>query len=980
MILLVVVGLVVVVLIMHMMDACASAQVQQPQRRLSYSRPNDTAAMRHSYTQHPHPHQRQNRNHNFQSLISIPLEHYDFTTACTTNHTSEYDDSDDDVYDMNNNNNGRIVIHPVTSSTSTLSMSSDEIPVLFGPLYSNHPKMFHCQSNKGLFVYTPNDIYGKKNRIENCCSTFSSTSSTSTSCSNSDAPDCVSTTRHTNQTASWDSIVLWIQPNDITYSGRGAILTITRSDGNDNDGKNPHDTTTTIRILQYYSNLIVICETIQTLSNPEMDTTTPTTTTTTTTTTFRVKDYELVSNQWTHIVLTVDAPTPNENENDDTAGYISSDAIHNDGVQIYINGQPMLLQLERHDTTITNNNNNNNIDDDLLLLSSSIPTLQLFSNHYIEDDVFLGSIYQLDIYETILSYDAIISLFELGVGYYVNSNDDREHPHNSTVIVPYYYNDDDENNYWYTAMMDGTASETQRPLMAKLSTTIESSLVQPQVGFVVIYSYQKCNDPNCSLILQNRSTIIQLSSYNQSNQIMQLGIQFTSLPAHGVLRLNRSSGRIISTSIDHTISFRDDESDDRELIIQENDIFLLDGNATSITISYQLPSNIYYFNIPTHDVYGMDLNIAPESLSYRIVEIPMFSNDAVVDDPWSPFTPTPTTTTILNIIKSSDTITMPIYVVHVSDGPPLMILVGPYQSQQYEVNLRNVSTPAMIVLNDYQVMVHDGINVLIPNENGNTKSRNLDYVRVDVLTLSDGTIALNPGLLVLLSDAHEHCTERYYSNWQCTDFRTNVAENHAASAGTSDIASDAGRSSITFLALPNDVPIILNQMIYTSHVAGQGGNVTVRIYSGTGGNECLHAKEHYWNYNLTNPTPDLTAATSTTPDVTIISRATIMDYMLGRNDTCTKVEAILHIPNFTTDRINSNNSHNPKNEFMIFGFVWKEWIFGIIVVSIFLFCFCGGCSSAIVRPLGQLLPTTMRRWRRCCRRSRRQFNYNDYID
>ena len=934
--------------------------------------------------------------------MSVPIEHYDFTTAChttnnDTNHITTTTSRPNEMVD------DRIVmIHPVTYVVSSLSLTSDDddnnnnnneaVPViasisLFGPLHSNplnnHHHLFHCQSNKGLFTYTSYDMFGNKNRIDNSCGTFMNSNNSSTSANTCESG---STNNHTvssssSSTSSWDSIVLWIQPNDITYSGRGAIITIGRND----DDTTTTTTTTTImiRIVQYYSNIIVICETIQTLSNEEMDTILISTTTTT----FLVKDYAFVSNQFTHIVLTVQHA---KEQNGDTF----SETNHRNDFQIYVNGQPMFLELERHDTISTTQNN----DDDFITLSSSssIPTLQLFSNHYTEDNVFLGSIYQLDIYNNVVTYDEVVSLYEHGVGYYSDNtieNDDDDgndyHNHSQSAMTPYYYNDDgnddDQNNYWYAATIDGVmTSVSQRPLLAKLSTTINISPIQqePQIGFIVV-NQNGVDGNHSNPLLLNTSTWIQLQSYNQSNPIMQLGIQITSLPIHGAIRLCRTDtvDHILSTGINHTtISVRNDDDDTTERILQENDIYLLYGNATSMTISYQLlSSNNHYFNIPTHDGYGLDLHVTPESLSYRIVEVPiLLQNDAPLseDSPSSTMTNTPT------IIKSSEIVTMPIYVVRVNDGPPPMLTAGPYPNQQpYEMN--NGST-SIIILNDHQVMVQDGIKVLINrNDPASRHSHNLDYVRVDVFSLSDGTITLNADRLILLSDAHEQCTQRYYSSWQCTKFPT-TEENHTTAnttGGTTRIRGpDSGRNSITFVALPNDIPVILDQMIYTSHIAGQGGNITVRMYSGTGGNDCLHAKEHYWYYNITNPTPNLTPTTTgATVNVSLDAKSVIMDYMLARDDTCTKVEAILVIPNFIEKSLRKNYSGSKNKEFMIFGFVWKEWIFGMVIVTMFLFCFCGGCHSAIVRPIVQLLPT-MRRCIRCCRRSRRQFNYNDYID
>jgi hypothetical protein len=934
----------------------SSSPRQQQRRRLVYDDcrcPDDD----NNHCHHSNIHPRRSNSKSIQSQISKPLEHYDFTTVC--NNTTD-GSSSSPWTDLKH-----LMISPTTTESNVPVAES----ILFGPLFSNNPNMFHCLHNKGVFAYTSTDFYGNKNRIENCCSTTASTSGCnrnvtngSNSNNNNNVVNCTGDGQSTS-TSSWNSIALWIQPNDITYAEQCAIITIDRSSCFSNmNHPMTTGTTATIRILQYYSSIIVVHETIQTVSNDEIETMI------TTTSTFLVKDHELISNQFTHLVLTVNDESKKK-KNDDNDDNQYSDENETLDIQVYINGQPMFLDLERRDAITTTTTNHQRDENSAVTSTSNVPTLQLFSNHYVDDDVFLGSIYQLDIYNSIVSYDEVFSLYEHGVGYYYSGTDD-----DNSAAIPYYYNNE-EDIFSYTATILPTTSKTQRPLMAKLSTRLDSiSTPSQQIGFVVIHQIGDIH--HYSNVLPNSTAIIQIQSYNQSNPIMQLGIQITSLPVYGVVRLY-SSGRIISTNgtiINYNARFDNDvdrEGQEAECIMQQNDIYLLFGNMTSLTVSYQLlPLNNQYYNIPTHDGYGMDLHVSPETLSYRIVEVPILIDDANTDDLYDNPSSTVAAANMMNIMKSSD---MPIYVVHVHDGPPPKIVVGPYHKQQHDVGSRDNSAPTMIILNDYQVMVQDGIYVLMDgDENHNRKNHNLDYIRVDVFTFSDGTITLNPDRLILLSDAHEHCTQRYYSNWQCTVLQTKdtVHDDHVR---TNIGGTGSGRSSITFVALPNDIPIILNQMVYTSHVRGQGGNITVRIYSGTDGNDCLFAKEHYWNYNITNPT---------STNLSMIATTVIMEYMLLRNDTCTNAEVMVLIPNFTTDHMRTNrSSDDSKNEFLIFGFVWKEFMLGFIVLSIFLFCFCCGCKCRILpsQRLAQLLPAILR-WMLGGRRSHQQFNYNDYID
>lgn len=108
-----------------------------------------------------------------------------------------------------------------------------------------------------------------------------------------------------------------------------------------------------------------------------------------------------------------------------------------------------------------------------------------------------------------------------------------------------------------------------------------------------------------------------------------------------------------------------------------------------------------------------------------------------------------------------------------------------------------------------------------------------------------------------------------------------------------------------------------------------------------------------------------------------------MEYTLLRNYTCVKDEIIIQIPNFITDHMLQYDKDGSNNEFMIFGFVWKEFIFGLMIVIIFLICFCGGGKGNLLPQILQrllALLSAMVHWILGARRSHQQFNYNDYID
>lgn len=329
---------------------------------------------------------------------------------------------------------------------------------------------------------------------------------------------------------------------------------------------------------------------------------------------------------------------------------------------------------------------------------------------------------------------------------------------------------------------------------------------------------------------------IALQGLNKTiSTIFLLAIQVTSLPNHGTLFT--SIGKI---SVD--------------------DIFPYLANETGITVFYAQSSHSY-FNAPTTNAYGMDLRVAPESFGFRIVSFQPMS-------------------TIVNLV--SETIAVPIYVVHVNHGAPM--LQAPDEATLDPID------PTKATVHGIQVMDND-------------LDLNMDHVRVDVLT-KDGTVTLN-SLYWVLADS-ESCAQRSYS-WQCIG------------------SGPAANRRLTFVAIPGDISLILQNIMYKSFgTSGSPGEIVVRIYDGVGGS-CLDESEHR-AFNQVKITAKLE---SFEPQIAATDH----------NKTCHVVEKTILVPGF--DPTVDGPDREGGGGLSILGFEWKEFIFGATGIVLTLFCVCG---------------------------------------
>jgi Concanavalin A-like lectin/glucanases superfamily len=387
---------------------------------------------------------------------------------------------------------------------------------------------------------------------------------------------------------------------------------------------------------------------------------------------------------------------------------------------------------------------------------------------------------------------------------------------------------------------------------------------------------------------------IPLKSCNKSNPARQYALQITSTPQYGSLFL-----LVDETPYNATTTQPIQQS---YQALHVNDILALYGSNSEVAVYYRLAS-ADYFNIPTHNGYGSDLHVRPEGLQYRVVELdPMTSLDRSTET--FPYIQN----SMSELVKVSAIRTVPIYVVHVKADP------------------MHLSLPpdAVTRVNENTVVIR-GLDVMDFN-------LNTDYVRVDVSlpSSSDGSIAINPSYWSLLSSgrAMQQCSIRWYSDWQCS---------------TEDTNSTSFTSSITFIALPSDIPWILNEMKVTTYTS-ENFSVAIRLHDGIGG-DCLYAQEHWTLNNDTNYDMNQWWWASVIATQSNETKRSILDHMYYRNDSCIVLETLVLIPG--TDVAHSTNQANDvdqKRSLRILGFEWKEFLFGAVILLVLLCCLYGCCQ------------------------------------
>jgi hypothetical protein len=192
---------------------------------------------------------------------------------------------------------------------------------------------------------------------------------------------------------------------------------------------------------------------------------------------------------------------------------------------------------------------------------------------------------------------------------------------------------------------------------------------------------------------------LRLGGPRVSTAKLPLMVQVLSLPRQGVLTLQGQ--------------------DDTPLVV--NSRLPLAFNVSGLVVQYTLGSTDY-FNAPSINGYGVDLQLNAETFDYRLVTLDV---------------------TLENIVAASPSVTQSLQVVHVNHPPTIPAPDEALQSLQ----------------NPTEFGVVDGIQLL------DALDFNLDRVRVDAWS-NVGQLTLNSANR--LRADFSSCSDRTYSAWQCT--------------------------------------------------------------------------------------------------------------------------------------------------------------------------------------------------------------------
>jgi hypothetical protein len=208
------------------------------------------------------------------------------------------------------------------------------------------------------------------------------------------------------------------------------------------------------------------------------------------------------------------------------------------------------------------------------------------------------------------------------------------------------------------------------------------------------------------------------------------------------------------------------------------------GSSTFTSLFYQAWSK-EYFNVPSSTFSGARLDLPTEAFTYRLVA--MRGNEQ---------------------LGVSDPVTQRLHIVHVNQAPTLQAPLSATESEEQPFGIG--ARPSAVV---------EGLEIMDVND------RNIDRIRVDVWTWN-GTLTIADEYRDLAD--FDSCADRAYSSWQC----------HGGGRG----GSDAERN-FTFVAEPDAVALILDNLQYTAFYWDTSDEIVVRIFDGSGG-PCLDEQEH----------------------------------------------------------------------------------------------------------------------------------------
>ena len=213
------------------------------------------------------------------------------------------------------------------------------------------------------------------------------------------------------------------------------------------------------------------------------------------------------------------------------------------------------------------------------------------------------------------------------------------------------------------------------------------------------------------------------------------------------------------------------------------------GSSTSISLFYEAWSK-EYFNVPSSTFNGVRLDLPTEAFTYRLV--------AMRGD---------------EQLGVSEPVTQTLRIVHVNHAPTLH---APLRVTAPE------EQPSGIGARPYAFV--EGLEILDVND------RDIDRIRVDIWAWN-GTLTIGDEYRDLAD--FDSCADRTYSSWQC----------HGGWA-------DAERN-MTFVAEPDAVALILENLQYNAFYWDTSDEIVVRIFDGSGG-PCLDEQEHQKRFSTSD--------------------------------------------------------------------------------------------------------------------------------
>jgi hypothetical protein len=501
---------------------------------------------------------------------------------------------------------------------------------------------------------------------------------------------------------------------------------------------------------------------------------------------------------------------------------------------IYINGQgiPPLVGLSNDFST--------SAESSLSLLShwSQDLRLQLFgttaatTRNPPQSPRFAGSIHQVALYNQTLSPVQVDALFRQGL---VNVT-----------------------QMWRNATNNSTDNETLPTLIVDIP---KHAVIIPQ------HVVQEHN--------QQTSVQVVLSTPNISNTVLQLAMEIASIPNHGQLTETSTEGHYQTMTLPPSP-------------LSVGDLVRLPMGASHVSVEYTFSSlqtcphktnndlgekaetkykeeDVCYtfFNEPRFNAYGTDLKNPPESFSYRLVALDADGYPIIVQHQQHRSQEPLAAKDEASAIWASSVVSQPISVQHVNHAP---ILTKP--SQDDLIRMSNLVDDSTRVLFIEGAAVSDPLDF------------NINRIRVDIWTQGGNTTTSGAGR-VALNRQYRHladfkaCSGRTDSEWQCVGGGID-------DGGDSNIQQTHRR--MTFIAIPDDVNLILHRLQYHYDAAASGRGaaggqeeedvvqIGLAMYDGQGG-DCLSANEHArWDERVGNTVPTL--------------------HDLG----CVKVEALIQVP------------------------------------------------------------------------------------